>query len=197
MWSRLKSGFTAWFRALGLAIGIAGASPCALGAEDKVLDFAGLGVMLENLGYEHEAKEFSGGLPYHQIVKSGVIRMTAKVYISKSTDFVWLIVDYWTLKKDQKYPYNVLLELLEQNNNTSYMSFAYLPDQRGMRLNGNLINRNVKPVDLRKLIDDASKVTDRTQHLWNPNKWKVQPEPEPVVQEDKPELAEEETEKVN
>lgn len=199
MWSRLKSGFTALLMALALVVGVAGTSQSALGAEDKVLDYAGLGVMLENLGYEPKPREFSGGLPYHQIVRSGVIRMTAKMYVSKDKKFVWLIVDFWDLKKDQKFPYDVLLELLEQNDKTSYGRFAYLPGSRAVRLSGNLVNRNVKPIDLRRLIENASTMTDRTQHLWNPNKWKVQPkpEPEPEVQEDKPEVAEEETEKVN
>ncbi|MEM8689784.1 MAG: hypothetical protein AAGF81_20850 [Pseudomonadota bacterium] len=147
----------------------------AMAAENGKLEHASLRVMLENLGYEPEERKFTDGLAYYDIEEPGDVRMTAKVFVSASGNILWFLVDYWALKEDQKYPHEVLLELLAENDKAAYVHFGYLPKSRRMRLNASLVNRGIKPVDLRRVINEASRLTDRTQHLWNPNEWKVQP----------------------
>ncbi len=141
-------------------------------AEPQALDIAGLKQMLENLGYEPTEHAYASGNKYLSIKgDTAGLKWTLDFSLSDDPKLVWATINYWQLKDDQKFPYDVLLKTLAQNDGPKYMHFAYLENARQLRLVGSVINRDLTPADLRKMIDEAVKISSQTQQLWNPNEW--------------------------
>ncbi|ODR98692.1 hypothetical protein AUC68_09910 [Methyloceanibacter methanicus] len=149
-------------------------APRTVSAEPVEIDNAGLVTMLQNLGYEPVEQKYPNGDPYQRIKGSAPdLNWTADLAVNPNSKLVWLEMDFWGLNENQKFPYDVLLEALERNFNLGTVRFIYLKRLRKLRLAGSLPNRDVTPVQIRKLIDEAVNEARQTQHLWNPNKWRV------------------------
>ncbi|HML92113.1 hypothetical protein [Methyloceanibacter sp.] len=152
---------------------IAGPSPVA--AEPAELDNAGLIEMLENLGYEPNEGKYPSGRPFQTIKgTTPALTWTANLSANPTTHLIWIEMNFWSLQGDQKFPYDVLLEALERNFRLDTVRYVYLKDSRQLRLAGSLPNRDIKPVQIRALIDETVNEAQQTEHLWNPNKWRQQ-----------------------
>ena len=159
----------AWLVALVL-VAFSFAPQNAFAAESGGLDQAGLKQMLENLGYEPKTKKYDSGRQYYEIKKKGgTVTLTMDLYISNNDTMIWSFTSFWPLKEGQKFPNDVLLEAMTNNNKTVYVHFSFFKNK--LTLSGSLANHNVRAVDLRKMLDEMLVVSDRTRHLWNPKYW--------------------------
>ena len=160
--------------ALALALAFCVTIAPGLRAEEAALTNETLKSLLEGLGYEPEEGHFGDtGNAYYKITRtSGGLTVSVDFNVSNPA-FLWLSVDYWRLADEQQFPNQVLLDLLAENRGLKYVHFIYLANERRIRLAGNLLNRDIKPVDVRQMLDEAVAVSARTQHLWNPNNWKT------------------------
>ena len=170
------------------------AVPSSVAAGPVELDNAGLVQMLENLGYEPKEGKYPNGNPFQTIGgATPELTWSANLSVNPSTHLIWLEMNFWSLQGDQKFPYDVLLEALERNFQLDTMRYVYLKESRKFRLAGSLPNRDIKPVQIKALIDEAVNEAQQTQHLWNPNKWRQQPaKDEPAKTPDQEEAAEQE-----
>jgi len=84
------------------------------------------------------------------------------------------VIDYPQLEDGQTFPDGVLLQTLAENDGPKYWHFVYLTNSRQLRLAGNILNRDLKPSDLKTMIGEAVAISSRTQHLWDPTKWSVE-----------------------
>lgn len=159
---------------LPLALALFAGSPAAA-AETGQFDNAALVEMLENLGYEPTEDKYPNGSIFQIITGSAPgLNWTLNISINPRTELLWAEMNFWPLEEGQKFPYDVLLEALERNFQLDTMRFVYLKGNRKLRLAGSLPVRNVKPVHVRKLIDEAVNEAAKTKHLWNPNNWRQQ-----------------------
>lgn len=165
-------------------------------AEPKVLDDAGLKEMLVNMGYEPEEEKSADGSSYFTITgEAPDLNWTVSLSVSGPTGLVWIGMDFWSLK-DKKIPNDVLLEALERNQHLNTVRFMYLKDAEKFRLGGSIPNRDVTPAELRKLIDETVNEARQTQHLWNPNNWRAQPQKEEAEKEPDKDAAPKESDNV-
>jgi hypothetical protein len=161
-------------RALALALALCVSMTPAIRAEEGAITHESLKSLLEGLGYEPEERHFSDtGAAFYKIsTASGGLTVYVDFNVSDPA-FLWLSVDYWALADDQQFPPQVPLDLLAENEGLKYTHFLYLADERRIRLAGKLLNRGIKPADVRRMLDEAVAVSARTQHLWNPNNWET------------------------
>lgn len=142
-------------------------------AETSQFDNAALVEMLENLGYEPKENNYSTGNVFQTITGSVPgLDWTMSVSVNSNTNLLWAAMDFWPLDEGQKFPYDVLLEALERNFRLDTMRFIYLNRDRKLRLAGSLPTGDLKPIHLRKLIEEAVNEAAKTGHLWNPNNWR-------------------------
>ena len=150
------------------------AAPAYPASADPVeLDDAGLKQMLENMGYAPTEYAYSTGSKYFSI-SEGQADLSWTLDFSQGADLVWAVIDYPQLEDGQTFPDGVLLQTLAENDGPKYWHFVYLTNSRQLRLAGNILNRDLKPSDLKTMIDEAVAISSRTQSLWDPTKWIVE-----------------------
>ena len=135
-------------------------------AEPKALDDAGLKQMLVNMGTSQRRKNLPTALDFAITGQAPDLNWTVGLSVSGPTGLVWIGMDFWL--KDKKIPNDVLLEALERNEHLDTVRFMYLKDAENSACGGSIPNRDITPVELRKLIDETNEAR-QTQHLWNPN----------------------------
>ncbi|MCR9135995.1 MAG: hypothetical protein NXI27_08375 [Alphaproteobacteria bacterium] len=167
------SSITATAAIFPLLLVLCAAPPAA--AETGQFDNAGLVEMLENLGYEPTENKYPNGYVFQEITGSVPgLNWTMNVSVNPDTKLLWAEMDFWPLEEGQNFPYDVLLEVLERNFQLDTMRFMYLTRSRKFRLAGSQPVRGLKPIHVRKLIEEAVNEAAKTTHLWNPNNWRQQ-----------------------
>ncbi|MDA7948926.1 MAG: hypothetical protein MPJ78_15800 [Hyphomicrobiaceae bacterium] len=137
----------------------------------KVLDHAGLKAMLENLGYEPKERKYGSGSLYYRIEpKLNGRTWYFNVRAPKNSRYIYVQLDFGKYPSETSIPRQGLIELLKENGKTTYSSF-FIASWGGFMLTSNLVNRNVKPVDIRRAIEEMMPLAAKTEKYWNSKKW--------------------------
>lgn len=148
--------------------------PTAVLAESKRLDITSLKELLVNLGYEPEEKKFDDGEKYFLIrpkVQGRTWYVTARTPSGRN---MYVQMKFVKIEDTSKIPQDVAVGLLKENGNTSYSSF-FLSKWGYFYLTANIQNKDVKPAEIRKAIEEMTTLAAKTEDFWNPKRWTKQP----------------------
>jgi len=85
---------------------------------------------------------------------------------------VQVLMSLSNLEAGQEIPRDVLIRMLDWNNHQSnYMFFTYNTQTRQLYFKGVIPNDNVKPIQLRRLIQEGIESVQKTADLWYPARW--------------------------
>lgn len=137
-----------------------------------VLTMESLQAMLENMGYEPKAGQYSDGAKYLTVaIPRGTWTFAIGFDLSPDKSQIWLSSYLAEVKEPSKVKPEPLYKLLEANNAIWPCYFVYFTSSNGLSIYRPLKNLDVKPALMKNTLESHMTAIESTAGLWDVSKW--------------------------